>query len=178
MKSASVFKYLIIIISSAWFIPVSCSTGLYTGTSILSWTDSRDVLKGQQLHSKVHCVYEDSTGTLKYSLFNELPSTNISFFMKNDHGSIKTGEFTTVAYSVLSKTDSDQLIETAYQDDDNIIWFRYRGSSSGIAPISSRMMYFGYLFQSFAFAFGFALLIYFGGRRIRKKFILESGSLM
>ncbi len=169
-------KFLIAIICSAWFIPVSCSVGLYAGTHLLSWSDARDVQKGQQLHPLAYFVYEtpSNNNTFKYAQFNDLQqikasSSSNSFVMKPDNDSIKSGKYNSISYQVISTKNSEQTIEVALNDDDKTVWSTYRATSTGIVPMSSKMMYFGYLFKAFPFALMFALLHYYGGRLIRKK---------
>lgn len=169
-------KFLIAIISSIWFIPVSCSFGLYAGTHYFSWSDSRDVLKGDQLHPLAYFVFEDPSNTDKfnYSLFKDLPQANVStsshsFEMSPDTDSISSGKHNSISYEVISKNASGQVIQTIFNDDDKTVWTTYKATSKDIVPIESKMMYFGYLFNAVPYVFIFVLLNYFGGRLIKKK---------
>ena len=175
----NVTKFIITIICSVWFIPVSCSVGLYAGTHYFSWSDTRDIEKGDQLHPLAHFVYEEDSGdgnkSFKYALFNDLQQTkisspNISFLMEPDNDSIKSGKYYSISYKVVSKEGADQILEVMHNDDDKTIWATYKTTSTYIRPISSKMMYFGYLFKAIPYALIFVLLHLFGGRLVRKKF--------
>lgn len=172
----TISKILVAIICSVWFIPVSCSMGLYAGTHILSYSDSRDAQKGEQLHPLAYFVFKDSKDKDKfnYSLFKDLQQINVSssgysFVMEPNADSMKSGKYNSISYNVISAKDSEQIIETVFNDNDKTVWFTYRATLTDIEPISSKMMYFGYLFKAFPFALMFALLHFFGGRFLRKK---------
>lgn len=174
----NVTKFIITIICSVWFIPVSCSVGLYAGTHYFSWSDTREIDKGDQLHPLAHFVYEEISGddnkSFRYALFKDLQQTKssslgISFLMEPDNDSIKSGKYYSISYKVISKVGADQVLEVMYNDDDKTIWTTYKATSTDIRPISSKMMYFGYLFKAIPYALIFAVLHLFGGRLIRKK---------
>ena len=46
-----IIKFIIIILGSSLFIPVSCTIGVVGGTQVEAWIDSRDVQKGDSVHS-------------------------------------------------------------------------------------------------------------------------------
>jgi hypothetical protein len=75
-------------------------------------------------------------------------------------------------YRVLEDSGSEQLIELveAYDDGDNTIWSRYRATRNTIAPVSSRMFYFGYMFSAMVYAFIGALVLHGIGRLLRRRF--------
>jgi hypothetical protein len=174
----NVTKFIITIICSVWFIPVSCTVGLYAGTHYFSWSDIREIDKGDQLHPLAHFVYEEKSGddnkSFKSSLFKDLHQTKISspglsFLMEPENDSIKSGKYNSITYKVVSKVGADQILEVMHNDDDKTIWTTYKATTTDIRPISSKMMYFGYLFKAIPYALIFALLHLFGGRLIRKK---------
>ena len=80
-------------------------------------------------------------------------------------------------YRVLEESGSEQLIELveAYDDGDNTIWSRYRATSNTIAPVSSRMFYFGYMFSAMFYAFVGALVLHVIGRQLRRRLAARSG---
>ncbi len=175
-------KILLTVLGSAWFFPISCTASLYAGTNIIAKLDSRDVSKGESVHSQFSIVMasggnEDSFLVTRLSDFlrhGELlqsdRSSSSSFLMPNAGGQQRsdTSDF---SYEVLEETTSGQMIEVVEtsHDGDNTIWSRYKADHSTITPVSSRMFYFGYMFTAFPYALAFSLLLYGAGRYFKRR---------
>ncbi len=177
-------KILIIVIGSAWFFPVSCTATLFAGTHLVAEFDTRNVSKGDSVHSLFKVVVEtgEDGKPLRVVRLDELSgpkermtlaksSGNISFLMSNPNGNFDASS-SSISYQVTENSKNEQVIEVveSYHDGDNIIWSRYKATQSTISPISSRMFYFGQMFSAFPYAFGFALILYTLGRFLQRRY--------
>ena len=173
---------LAVIFSSVWFFPVSCTTGLFTGTSLIAEIDSRDVSKGDSVHSRFSIVSESRGSgeafvvTSLYDLrrYQELfpsDSTDSTSYLMSKPGGEKSDDTSDYSYKVLEETASGQIIEVVetYHDGDNTIWSRYKANGSAVIPVSSKMFYFGYMFAAFPYALGFSFIIYGVGRYLKSR---------
>ena len=100
----------------------------------------------------------------------------LSFRMSAASGSMHDSH-SKFEYRVLEDSASGQLIELveAYDDGDNTIWSRYRATGNTIAPVSSRMSYFGYMFSAMFYAFVGSLVLHVIGRLLRRRLAARSG---
>ncbi len=187
-------RILVVIIGSVWFFPVSCTTGLFIGTSIVAKVDARYVKDGDTIHNLFTAVaIPGIDGEIFRGIsLKELPEVqkqmeyvnslagdgegedefdSISFLMPESSGEIDWRD-STLSYRVIENAGPEQFIEVreVYDDGDNAIWSRYRATASTVSPISSRMFYFGYAMAALPYAFGFAFLLYFTGRFLQRWF--------
>jgi hypothetical protein len=172
----SILRVLVLVLGALWFFPVSCSTGLIVGTSVMSRLDSRDLEKGQAPHPWFFAVAERGEGNSPVSVvpLNELSrfkssSPHHSFLMPRQADQVKTSGLTQCSYRVISDTGTEQTIEVIWSDDDKTIWSRYRATRSDLFPVYSRMYHHGYMFQVLPFAVIFALVVLGVGKLLRKK---------
>ena len=175
-------KILVVVASSVWFVPVSCTAGLLAGTNLASLLDARDVSKGDTVHSRFSIVSESSGSETPFvvvklsdlrnyeKLLPPDARTTDSYLMSKPSGHM-SDDFADYSYRVLEETESGQIIEVieAYHDGDNTIWSRYETTGSTITPQSSRMFYFGYTFAAFPYALGFSFLVYGVGRYFERR---------
>jgi len=175
-------KILVATIGSAWFFPVSCTAGLFAGTSLTAELDSRDVSRGDSVHSRFSIVSQsqDSGEPFVVTRLNELRryeeqfpsiSTDSTSYLMSKLSGHKRGDTADYAYKVLEETASGQVIEVVetYHDGDNTIWSRYEANRSTVIPISSRMFYFGYMFVAFPYAIGFSFILYGVGWYLKRR---------
>jgi len=160
----------IVVLGSSWFFLVSCTAGLLVGTHIVSRVDARDATAGEPVHSKFSVVMESRQPGVPFIVLSlgdvsRLAEASDSYLMSLPSGEIETDD-SHYSYEVIETTAAGQIIEVVevYKDGDNTIWSRYEASGSSMAPISSRMFYFGYVFAAWPYAFGFALALYATGR--------------
>ena len=52
------YRLVTVIIGSLFFIPISCTVGAIGGLPIVSWLDSRNVERGDPVHSNFSAVAE------------------------------------------------------------------------------------------------------------------------
>lgn len=170
-------KIVAVVLGAVWFLPVSCTMGVWVGTKIVTRLDVREVAKGDTVHDSFLIVAEPGEkGTpfmaryLNDEDYFKGAGESVSFFMSKPGGSIDT-EKSNISYQVIAESDSGQLIEVVeqYHDGDNTIWSRYNATRTKITPVSSRMAYFGYMFQAVPYAFGFALILFIIGRLLRRR---------
>jgi hypothetical protein len=170
-------KILAIVLGAVWFLPVSCIMGVWVGTRIAAKLDEREVVKGDTVHAAFLIVAEPGE---KGMPFMALPLNDTgsfkqtgksgSFFMSKPSGTIDSKR-SEISYQVLTESGPEQLIEVVeqYHDGDNTIWSRYKATRSEVTPVSSRMFYFGYMFQAVPYAFCIALFLFFIGRLLRRQ---------
>lgn len=183
------FKLLATILGSVWFFPVSCTTGAFVGNQIVAAADARDVSKGDRVHSLFKVVAEPGENGASFRVlhWNEIQPylaqagtrpapAALSFRMSAASGAMHERD-SKFEYRVLEDSGSEQLIELveAYDDGDNTIWSRYRATGNAIAPVSSRMFYFGYMFSAMVYAFIGALALHGIGRLLRRRLAANSG---
>ena len=169
-------KVLALVLGSAWFFPVSCTTTLYAGIHVIAHMDARDVARGDQVHSIFSIVVEpgDKGAPFRSVPLSEFPRLReignaYSLLMSKPSGRIDVNEYTHVSYRVLENQSSVQVIEVEDKDDDRTVWSRYRTTATDVTPLASRMFYFGYIFGALPYAFGAALLLYGIGRLLRRR---------
>ena len=164
-------QIFLIVVGSNWFFPVSCTTGVIVGPQIVAALDSRDVLKGDQVHSlfKIAAEPGENGQSFRVLSYPGKEDNNGSFRMSGTSASIEKGE-SAFSYRVIEDTGQEQLIELVetYKDGDNQIWSRYKATKTKITPLSSRMFYFGYMFTAFPFAIVCALFLTFAARIVRR----------
>jgi hypothetical protein len=174
---------LVAIAASGWFFPVSCTTSLYAGVRVVSAIDARHVSEGESVHSRFSYVVE-TNGEGEPFYVGDLHSLaqheemqedldmvdSVNFLMSRPSGRLD-GDDSRFSYRVIEHGESEQIIEVveAFYDGDNTIWSRYKATRTSITPISTRMMYFGYLFSAFPVALGIGFLIYGAGRYLQHK---------
>jgi hypothetical protein len=176
-------RIIVVIIGSVWFFPVGCTASLFAGTHIVANIDSRDVSKGETVHSRFSVVFEEARSAERFQAISLYDLTRIkeamsgadaahemSFLMSHPSGHLDA-DTSSFFYQVIEQTAQEQVIEVVetYHDGDNTIWSRYKATESEIIPISSRKFYFGYMFAAAPYAFGFALFLYAIGRYLRSK---------
>lgn len=169
-------RVLALVLGSAWFFPVSCTSTLYTGIHVIAHLDAREVGRGDRVHPIFSMVVEPGD---KGEPFRSVPLSDFqrcreagkaySLLMSKPSGRIEVNDYTYVSYRVLENQSSVQVIEVEDYDSDRTVWSRYRATSTDVTPLASRMFYFGYMFGALPYAFGTALLLYGFGRLLRKR---------
>lgn len=135
-----------LILGSAWFFPVSCTTALYTGTHVIAHWDARDTTRGDTVHSVFSVVMESPKNNQPFQLvsLSDIPELktkgkSYSFLTSHDSGNIIIDEYSNASYHVLKKYKDNQVIEVIYKDDNKTVWSKYRATQSDVTPLSSRM---------------------------------------
>jgi len=141
------------------------------------------VSKGESVHSKFSIVIDSEGGDEPFYALglyeltrfeNQRESSDTpfadSYLMSKPSGHLVSYS-SDYSYEVIEETAAGQIIEVVetYHDGDNTIWSRYEATPSTIAPISSRMFYFGYMFAAFPYAIGVAFLLYAVGRYLQHR---------
>ena len=176
-------KVLALILGSAWFFPISCTSTLFVGTFVVAHLDEREVARGNQVHPGFFIVVEPGE---KGQPFRSVRLSDLhrfresggaySFLMSKPSGRIDINDYTYLSYRVLENQGSAQVIEVEDKDDDNTFCCRYRATHTDIMPLSSQMFYVGYMFGALPFAFGTALGLYGVGRFLRRRLLKEPPS--
>ncbi|CAB5103766.1 hypothetical protein D3OALGA1CA_4718 [Olavius algarvensis associated proteobacterium Delta 3] len=174
-----IIRIIAVILGSAWFLPVSCTIGMIAGPGVISKIDAREVEKGEELHHQFKAVVGDGIAMGMYELesliyqVNEVEDFTIDdnsykgnlFLVPETSGGFET-ESSIYRYQVIEDTGDEQLIELReeYKDGDNTIWSRYRARRTSITPLSTKMYYFGYMFNAIPYVFGGTLSLFIIGR--------------
>ena len=176
----TLLKVLTLILGSAYFFSVSCTSTLFVGTFIIAHLDEREVARGEQVHPGFLIVVEpgEKGQPFRSVRLSDLPRFResgeaYSFLMSKPSGRINVNDYTHLSYRVLESQGSTQVIEVEDKDDDNTAWFRYRATHADVMPLASRMFYFGYMFGALPFAFGTALGLYGVGRFLGRRLVRE-----
>ncbi len=178
-----IFVLFSIILGSLLFFPVSCMFGLAGGTKIVAKLDERNIERGDEVHKPFSVVaqYEGSNGGKEITAFqlrnlesyiSKEANEKYSFLMTSPNGTLdEESDSSIFSYHVLEDKGDQQIIEVTevYRDGDNTIFSRYRATESGVFPISSKMNYFGYMFNALPFAFIFSVLLLISGRILKRR---------
>ena len=176
-----VVRIIAIIIGSALFVPVSCTIGIFSGTFIIASLDTRIVSDGDSVHSQFSITAESKNDQEKIYFLSleqveqvKKSGEPISFLMSKPTGNLDDGS-SIYSYQILEDRNKEQLIEVneKYKDGDNTIWSRYRATEKDVYPVSSKMFYFGYMFNAIPYAFVFSVLLYISGRILKRQYIIE-----
>ena len=187
-------KYLLracaLILGSALFFPISCSTALFVGTYIYIESDARNLSKGDKPHSRCYVIAStpETNGALVpisldyirpslYDIselcgeeFTGIDTSEYSFLLPNSEGEIREGKWTRYKYHVTLLSPEKQKIEVQYSDDDVIAIFRYTAEENRIEPLYSKLAAPGYMFGAIPYAWGFAVIVYLVGKLLRRKY--------
>jgi hypothetical protein len=176
-------KVLALILGSAFFFPVSCTSTLIAGIFVIARLDAREVARGDQVHPGFFIVVEPGE---KGQPFRSVRLSDLhrfresggaySFLMSKPSGRIDINDHTHLSYRVLENQGSAQIIEVKDDHNDKTVWSRYRATHTDVMPLSSRMLYFGYMFGALPFAFCTALGLYGVGRFLRRRLLKEPPS--
>lgn len=176
-------RVVALVLGPALFIPVSCTSALYAGIDVIAYLDAKEVARGDQVHPTFSIVVAPgdkgepfrSMSLSEFKLLREAGQP-YSVLMPAPSGRINVDDGY-LSYRVLENQGSVQVIEVEDKIDvDRQTWSRYRATSTDVAPLASRMRYFGYLFAAMPLAFGAALLLYGVGRYLRKKLRVADGA--
>jgi hypothetical protein len=176
-------KVLALILGSAWFFPVSCTSTLFVGPIVIAHLDEREVARGDHVHPGFLIVVEpgEKGQPFRSVRLSDLPRFResggvYSFLMSKPSGRIDVNDHTHLSYRVLENQGSAQVIEVEDGYDDGTVWSRYRATHADVMPLSSRMFILGYMFGALPFAFGIAFGLYGVGRFLCRRLLKEPPS--
>jgi tetratricopeptide (TPR) repeat protein len=174
----SILKLSGVILGSALFFPVSCTTALLAGIEINSHHFGRDMLRGDKPRPPFYVIATLSKEDIRPIELIEVDAyigrtPDVSFLIAQRSGALP-GDSPDERFSwrVTSSNSNEQLVEVRYYDGDTTFISRYRAMRHSVSPVSQRKWYHGYMFASFPFAIGFGLLIYGLGRYLRRKYVV------
>jgi len=172
-----VLRWITAVLASAWFFPVSCTTAMGIGTSVLVQSDARDAARGDAVHASIAVVALPPPApgqAFGHLLLGNVPSykerhPDATFLMPASEGRIELEGHTTVTYKVVAASGAEQTIETQYQDGDRSAWGRYRATRRDVSPLASRLSVQDYIFSAIPYALVFALIVYLGAGLARRR---------
>ena len=172
----SILRNLIVIFGAVWFIPISCTTGMFVAYPLVSQTYERHMDKGDAPHASLfYVVWQPGVGqdAFGFSVLANLESPEKSparsFIMDQPAGRIEGGRGDVYAYKVLSSGAAEQLIEVAYANATYDSVSRYRATPSGIAPIFSKVNAPDIMIKALLIACGIAAGFFVVGRLLRRR---------
>jgi hypothetical protein len=175
----SILKVCGLILGSALFFPVSCTTALLLGIEINSLHFARDMSRGDKPRPPFYVIATISKEDIRPIELIEVDAyigrtPDVSFLLAQRSGALP-GDSPNERFSwrVTSSNSNEQLVEVRYYDGDTTFINRYRAMRQSVSPVSSRMWYHGYMFASFPLAIGFGLFVYWLGRYLRRKYVLR-----
>ncbi len=120
-----IIKFIIIILGSSLFIPVSCSISVLGGIQVVAWIDSRDVQKGDSVHSLFSVVAVPQHSRNKNDFFvlslqqiEQMRKVNepLSFLMPISNSNMETAH-SRYSYKILEDRGKEQT-----SDPDEVLW--------------------------------------------------------
>jgi hypothetical protein len=169
-----------LILGSAVFFPVSCTTALLAGIEINSFLFARDMSQGDKPQYPFHVLATVPTGAISPIELSKVATyikktPDVSFLLAQESGALPgASQDERFSWRVISSNANEQLVEVQYFDGDTRFINRYRAMRHSVSPVSSRMWYHGYMFASFPLAIGFGLLVYRLGRYLRRKYVVRT----
>ena len=166
-------KYLILIISSLWFWPVSCTTASIVGIQRLTERSVHHFQIGEAIPHKFSVVVfpnlaEPSFTRITYANIASYPAS--AFHAAVASGFQSRGGEDSESYTVQAQSRTFQTIEVMKEGDTQTLWSTYQLSASGITPISSREFNIGAAIV-IPFAVAIATLICALARWLRRRFV-------
>ena len=134
-------RVVALVLGSALFIPVSCTSALYAGIDVIAYLDAKEVARGDQVHPTFSIVVAPgdkgepfrSMSLSEFKLLREAGQP-YSVLMPAPSGRINVDDGY-LSYRVLENQGSVQVIEVEDKIDiDRQTWSRYRATSTDVAP--------------------------------------------
>jgi len=163
---------LAVILGAAWFLPISCTTGMFVAYPLVSKSYEYHMEKGDKPHSFFTVVWQPGAGNnpFGYSKLADLApaektAPERSYLMAQPDGRIEG----VVAYKVLSSTAAEQLIEVAWAKDPYSSVSRYRATRSEVTPVFSKVTAPDFMIIALLYALGFSAALFAVGRWLRRR---------
>ena len=177
-----VLRWILAVLASAWFLPVSCTGTMAIGSEILAGLDARDAARGESVHGSIAvAALPLAEPGRKFRHLLPLHAGKDkgrypegSFLMPDPEGRLEA-DGATVTYKVVAANAGEQTIETNYRDGDRTAWGRYRATRREITPLASRLSFSDYMFSAMPWGLGVALLVYLVAGYARRRLLRSAG---
>lgn len=158
-------RLALLVLGSAWFMPVSCTSSLVAGTHAFAALDNRDIEHGgDKPHSRFYVAV--TPGEREGESFRLITLGELDACLAKQGCKLQLPKFAdrtaqpyAISYQVLENSPDHQLVEAVYRSDDYSFWSRYRVSAKGVEPVSSRMFGPQYMFRALPYALLLAFLL-------------------
>jgi len=171
-----ILRNLSVIFGAVWFIPISCTTGMFAAYPLVSQSYERHMDKGDAPYSSLfYVVWQPGAGqdAFGFSTLAKLESTEKSparsFIMGQPAGRLEGGRGDVYAYKILSSGATEQLIEVAYANATYASVSRYRATPTGISPVFSKVSAPDIMIKALLIASGIAAGLFVAGRLMRRR---------
>lgn len=169
----NLFRITALVLGSAYFFPVSCTTSMIAGTHIIRSLDARDVSKGEIPHAQAYLIAALPDASMKafpLSEFDDYKSKNpqASFLLPKNSGEFSVGDNGKIYFVVTANKPEAQTIDVTLNDDTGS-FFRYEASRNAIKPLHTKLWYHGYMFRAIPYALAFAFALNLVGLSMHRK---------
>jgi|JI6StandDraft_1071083.scaffolds.fasta_scaffold343273_1 hypothetical protein len=169
----NIFHLTALVLGSAYFFPVSCTTSMIAGAHILANLEARDVSKGKMPHQQAYLIATLPNTSLKAFPLSEIAeyenkNSQASFLLPTNSGEFSVGEHGKISFVVTAAKPEAQTIEVTFHDDTDT-FFRYEASRNTIKPLYTKLWYHGYMFGAIPYALAIAFALHFIGLAMRRK---------
>lgn len=171
-----IFWTFLMFASSCFVIPVSCTGGMFVGSTWLSHHNQVTFDDGSQPTENFY-VLANNSENLDYFAYNGEKSVNDylkyyprrSFLIGSRSGKriVDEGLSSNIKYQVLQQQDQAQIIELTYsQAGEPSVISQYKATAKKIIPLSQRFGVLSFLFDAFPYALAFAIFFSILGKAI------------
>lgn len=166
-----IFLFIFFVIGSSWFIPVSCTTGVFSGMRILADMKARDMRQGEALYSNFYVLAKLPNNNEIYQvIYSELDkfrakNPKATFMLNSKMGEIEN-ELGSWKFSVEESTANTQDIKVYFKGDNVSSESVYKASGFSVEPLFSKVMTPGHMFSAIPYAIALSVLLFFLGRTL------------
>jgi hypothetical protein len=163
-----------LILGSIWFLPVSCTTGLFVTYPLVTKSHEHHMSRGDVPHSLFTVVWEPGAekNPFGFARLDALAPAEKSpartFLMTQRAGRFEGGRREIVAYQVVSSTAAAQLIEVTWTNDTYGGVSRYRATRTEVKPEFSKVEAPDILIKALLMAMAIAVAVLVAGRLLRR----------
>ncbi len=171
---AKTIRILAVVLGAVWFLPVSCTTGIFIIYPLVTKSYERHMSKGDAPHSLFTVVWEPGMekNPFGYARLDVLApaekSPKRTFLMGQPSGRFEGGRRETVVYKVLSSTATEQLIEVTWSSDTYGGVSRYRATRTEVKPEFSKVEAPDIMIKALLMAMAVAVALFVVGRLLRR----------
>lgn len=171
-----IFWTFLMFASSCFAIPVSCTGGMFAGSTWLSHHNQVTFDDSSQPAENFY-VLVNNAEKLDFFAYDNLKSIDTylkyypqrNFLMREESGKYTADEglSSNIEYQILQQHDQTQTIELTYsQADEPSVISQYRATAKTITPLSQRFGGSNFLFDAFPYALAFAIFFSILGKAI------------
>ncbi|WP_348945578.1 hypothetical protein ABHF33_03000 [Chitinibacter sp. FCG-7] len=169
-------KWLVLVMSSVWFFPVSCTSTMITGMYASSYLGANHHEQGDPVpHYFSVAIFDQPDGSFRLERLRKTASTPMSAFKPTAQSASRPHPSHELGHQRYQAMDANRnLIEVIDYDDPYTFYSVYRVDSDKITPIYSRVFGLGEAILGFFIALPIGIIIHELGRWLKRRFYPES----